>query len=432
MIEVTMDQQLQSALQAEEERQRSGLELIPSENYVSRAVLDALGTVFTNKYSEGYPGRRYYGGQEHTDTIETLAIERAKALFGADHANVQPYSGAPANLAAYLSWCEPGDTILAMDLSHGGHLTHGHPLTAASRIFNFVRYGMADVSTGRIDYDQVRELARKHRPKILLVGHSAYPRQLDYDQFASIAVEVGAVAMADMAHLAGLIAGGVMANPLDHGFQIMTSTTHKTLRGPRGGLILSRGTVSSPLKAPEHTMEHLPTLVDRAVFPGLQGGPHMSVVLAKAVAFAEAATPEFRQYAAEVLSNAQALSSGLVDRGLVLVTGGTDNHLMVIDTVASLGISGGEAEAALDAVGLTANKNVIPDDTRPAYDPSGLRLGTPALTTRGMGPAHMDTLAGWIQSALAGRGDSARVTALRAEVQELASSLPLPSDIPAS
>ncbi len=424
-----MDQSLQSALAAEEDRQRGGLELIPSENYVSRAVLDALGTVLTNKYAEGYPGRRYYGGQVNTDIIENIAIDRAKALFGADHANVQPYSGAPANLAAYFAWCEPGDTILAMDLSHGGHLTHGHPLTAGARIFNFVRYGMADQETGRIDYDQVRELALKHRPKIILAGHSSYPRELDYAKLSAIAAEVGAVAMADIAHLAGLIAGGVLANPFDHGFQLMTSTTHKTLRGPRGGLILTKGTVTSPLKAPEHTMEHLPTLVDRAVFPGLQGGPHMNVILAKAIAFAEAAQPEFKTYAQRTLDNASALASALTDRGFRLVTGGTNNHLMVIDMQDSRGISGGVAEQVLDSVGLTANKNVIPNDTHPAYDPSGLRLGTPALTTRGLLPEHMTLLADWIEFAIAMRADSGKLQAMHGEVTEFMLGFPLPSDV---
>ncbi len=412
----------------ESERQRRGLELIPSENYVSAEVLAALGTVFTNKYSEGYPGRRYYGGQEVTDQVEQWAIDGAKALFGADHANVQPYSGAPANLAAYFAWCEPGDTILAMDLSHGGHLTHGHPLTAAARVFNFVRYGMSNLATGEIDFDEVRRLAVKHQPKILLVGHSSYPRELDYAKFAAIAAEVGAVAMADIAHLAGLIAGKALANPFDHGFQMMSSTTHKTLRGPRGGLILTKGIVSSPLKSPEHTTENLPTLVDRAVFPGLQGGPHMNVVLAKAVAFEEAGRPEFADYASRVIANARALAGELTQRGFKLVTGGTDNHLMVIDMEASLGISGGEAEKVLDRVGLTANKNVTPDDSRPPFDPSGLRLGTPALTTRGLAESDMAALADWIDRALRGREDNAELAKIHAEVTEFALKFPLPSD----
>lgn len=415
-------------IDAESTRQREGLELIPSENYVSADILAALGTVFTNKYSEGYPGRRYYGGQQVTDVVEQLAVDRAKALFGADHANVQPYSGAPANLAAYFAWCEPGDTILAMDLSHGGHLTHGHPLTAAARVFNFVRYGMSDVATGEIDFDEVRTLAIKHQPKILLVGHSSYPRALDYAKFAAIADEVGAVAMADIAHLAGLIAGKAMANPFDHGFQIMTSTTHKTLRGPRGGLILTKGTVSSPLKSPAHTIDNLPTLVDRAVFPGLQGGPHMNVVLAKAVAFGEAAQPEFADYARQVLDNANALASQLTARGFKLVTGGTDNHLMVIDMEASMGISGGEAEKALDRVGLNANKNVIPNDARPAFDPSGLRLGTPAITSRGLRTEHMSLLAEWIAEAIKLRNNEAQLSEIGAKVREFSLQFVLPSD----
>ena len=262
----------------EQQRQLEGLELIPSENYVSQDVLTALGSVFTNKYSEGYPGRRYYGGQEFTDKIEQLAIDRAKKLFHADHANVQPHSGAPANEAVYSAWCEPGDTILAMDLSHGGHLTHGSPVTRSARLYNFIRYKMKDSSTGEIDYDELRQLALEHKPKIILAGFSAYPRELDYDKFAEIGREVGALLMADMSHIAGLIAGGVAKNPLDHGFHVMTTTTHKTLRGPRGGLILSMGVVGNPLKKPEKTIENIPTLIDRAVFPGMQGGPHMHVI----------------------------------------------------------------------------------------------------------------------------------------------------------
>lgn len=281
---------------AEEERQREGLELIPSENYVSRDVLQAMGSIFTNKYSEGYPGKRYYGGQEYTDQLEELAIERAKRLFGADHANVQPHSGAPANEAVYHAWLDAGDTVLAMDLSHGGHLTHGHPVTVLARQYNFIRYKMKNIETGEIDYDELRKLARKHKPKIILAGFSAYPRELDYGKFAEIGNEVGALLMADMAHIAGLIAGGVAKNPFDFGFHVITTTTHKTLRGPRGGLILSRGIVSNPLKKVEKTLENIPTLIDRTVFPGVQGGPHMHIIAAKAVAFGEALRPEFRTY----------------------------------------------------------------------------------------------------------------------------------------
>ena len=279
------DTAIQKLIKAEEKRQREGLELIPSENYVSRDVLTALGSVFTNKYSEGYPGKRYYGGQVNTDQLESLAIDRAKQIFGSDHANVQPHSGAPANIAVYQAWLEPGDTVMAMKLDHGGHLTHGHPVTSSAKLYNFVRYGIKDLETGEIDYEAMMQTARKEKPKIILAGFSGYPRNLDYAKFAEIGNEVGAVLMADMAHIAGLIAGKVLPNPLDFGFQIMTTTTHKTLRGPRGGMILSNGVVSNPLKAPEKTVANLPTLIDREVFPGFQGGPHMHTIAAKAVAF---------------------------------------------------------------------------------------------------------------------------------------------------
>lgn len=423
-----MEWKPEDLIQLEERRQRDGLELIPSENYVSRPVLDALGTVYTNKYSEGYPGARYYGGQEHTDKVEQLAIDRAKALFGADHANVQPYSGAPANLAVYLAWCDPGDTILAMDLSHGGHLTHGAPVTAAAKLFNFVRYGMKDTATGEIDYDEVLKLAKQHRPKILLGGFSAYPRELDWQALGRIAAEVDAVAMADIAHIAGLIAGGVAANPFSHGFQVMTSTTHKTLRGPRGGLILTKGKVSSPLKPPAKTVENLPTLIDRMVFPGLQGGPHMNVILAKAVAFGEARQPDFVDYARQTVTNAKALAMSLKAAGVSLITGGTDNHLLLVDAVTSWKITGGEAEKTLDLIGLTVNKNVIPDDQRSAFDPSGIRLGTPAVTTRGMKEADMALIAGWITKAIDRRHKPTELELLRAEVTDHARQFPLPSD----
>jgi glycine hydroxymethyltransferase len=395
--------QLDQLITAEEGRQARGLELIPSENYASPKVRRALGTVYTNKYAEGYPGRRYYGGQEYTDQAESWAIDGAKKLFGADHANVQPHAGAPANLAAYFAWCDPGDTILAMDLTQGGHLTHGAPVTIAAKLFNFVRYGMKDVETGEIDYEALRRLAQQHRPKIILAGFTSYPRELDYAKFTEIADEVGAVAMADIAHIAGLIAAGELANPFDYGFKVLTSTTHKTLRGPRGGLILSRGQVSSPLKAVERTIENLPTLIDRAVFPGLQGGPHMNVILAKAVAFEEAQQPEFRTYAKAVLANAKKLAAELVSRDIKLVTGGTDNHLIVIDTIESWGIGGKEVQELLDQIGLITNKNVTPNDPRPASDPTGIRIGTPAITTRGMGEAEMIQIASWIGRAVKAR-----------------------------
>lgn len=368
---------------AEVQRQQDVVELIPSENYVSGDVLAALGSVFTNKYSEGYPGRRYYGGQENTDKIEQLAIDRAKKLFAADHANVQPHSGAQANEAVHYAWLEPGDTVLAMDLSHGGHLTHGAPVTRSAHLYNFVRYGMKDTATGEIDYDHLRELARTHKPKLIVAGFSAYPRELDYAKFAEIGKEVGALLMADMAHIAGLIVGGVARNPFDDGFHVITTTTHKTLRGPRGGLILSKGVVSNPLKKPEKTIENIPTLIDRAVFPGTQGGPHMHSIAAKAVAFGEALTPEFGDYAAQIVRNAVALADELQKGGLKLISGGTSNHLVLADVHGSFGIDGKEAQERLEAEGVIVNANSVPNDTLPPYRPSGIRLGTPAMTTKG-------------------------------------------------
>lgn len=419
------DKDIEQLITAEIKRQESGLELIPSENYVSADVLKALGSVFTNKYSEGYPGRRYYGGQDNTDQVETLAIERAKQLFGADHANVQPHSGAQANEAVYYAWCQPGDTILAMDLAHGGHLTHGAPVTRSAREYNFVRYGIKNVETGEIDYDEIRQLALEHKPKIILAGFSAYPRELDYARFAEIGREVGAMLMADMSHIAGLIVGGVAKNPFDYGFHVITTTTHKTLRGPRGGLILSRGTVSNPLKKPEKTLENLPTLIDRAVFPGTQGGPHMHTIAAKAVAFGEALHPEFKTYAKQIVKNADVLADELKQGGLKLVTGGTSNHLVLADVYGSFGINGKEAQERLEACGITANANTIPNDTLPPFRPSGLRLGTPAITTRGMTEADVRQIAKWIIAAI--KTDDPKVhIELRQKTERLAKSFPLP------
>lgn len=415
-------------IQAEEKRQREGLELIPSENYVSNDVLTAMGSVFTNKYSEGYPGRRYYGGQENTDQIEQLAIDRAKQLFNCDHANVQPHSGAPANEAVYSAWLEPGDTVLAMDLSHGGHLTHGAPVTRSAKLYNFIRYKMKNIETGEIDYDELRELARKHKPKIILAGFSAYPRELDYAKFAEIGNEVGALLMADMAHIAGLIAGKVSKNPFDYGFHVVTTTTHKTLRGPRGGLILSRGTVSSPLKAPEKTLENIPTLIDRAVFPGMQGGPHMHSIAAKAVAFGEALQPEFQVYAQQIVKNAKTLSKEILDKGFRLITGGTDNHLLLADVHSAFGVDGKIAEEALDAIGLTLNKNAIADDPLPPFRPSGIRFGTPAITTRGLTEEHMPQLADWMHAAIVNHDNPQILTDMRKQVTTFALQFPLPSD----
>lgn len=416
------DEIISRLLDGELMRQRDGLELIPSENYVSRDVLTALGSVFTNKYSEGYPGKRYYGGQEFADQIEQLAIDRAKQLFGADHANVQPHSGAPANEAVYTAWLQPGDTVLAMDLGHGGHLTHGAPVTRSAHLYNFVRYKMKDIETGEIDYDELRELAQKHQPKIILAGFSAYPRELDYAKFAEIAKDIpGCLLMADMAHIAGLIVAGVARNPFEYGFHVITTTTHKTLRGPRGGLILSRGTVSNPLKKPEKTIDNIPTLIDRAIFPGMQGGPHMHVIAAKAVAFYEALQPEFMAYAQQVVKNASVLADEMKSRGFELVTGGTSNHLILADVNKSFGIDGAEAETALDAIGLTLNKNAVPDDTLPPFRPSGIRLGTPAITTRGLREEHMSQIAEWMKQAIDARDDATALTSLRIEVTQFAS-----------
>ena len=417
------DKQIEELIKAEKKRQTDGLELIPSENYVSSDVLQALGSVFTNKYSEGYPGRRYYGGQENTDQVEQLAIDRAKKLFKADHANVQPHSGAQANEAVYYAWCEPGDTILAMDLAHGGHLTHGAPVTRSAREYNFIRYGIKNIDTGEIDYEEIRQLALKHKPKIILAGFSAYPRELDYEKFAEIGNEVGAMLMADMSHIAGLIVSGVAKNPFDYGFHVITTTTHKTLRGPRGGLILSRGIVGNPLKKPEKTLENLPTLIDRAVFPGTQGGPHMHTIAAKAVAFGEALQPEFKDYAEQIVKNAKKLAEELQNRGFKLITGGTSNHLILADTHSSFGIDGKEAEIAMDKIGLTLNANAIPDDPLPRFRPSGIRLGTPAVTTRGAKEDDMEKIAEWMRLSIDNRDNDDKLAELRKEVVEFCHTL---------
>ena len=419
------DTQVADLIAAEIKRQQLGIEMIPSENYVSSDVLKALGSVFTNKYSEGYPGRRYYGGQDNTDQIEQLAIDRAKKLFGADHANVQPHSGAQANEAVYYAWCEPGDTILAMDLAHGGHLTHGAPVTRSAREYTFIRYGIKDVETGEIDYEEIRRLALEHQPKIILAGFSAYPRELDYAKFAEIGREVGAMLMADMAHIAGLIVGGQANNPFDYGFHVITTTTHKTLRGPRGGLILSKGVVGNPLKRPEKTLKNLPTLIDRAVFPGTQGGPHMHTIAAKAVAFGEALRPEFTEYAQQIVKNAAVLADELKRGDLKLVTGGTSNHLVLADIYGSFNIDGKTAQERLEASGITANANAIPNDTLPPFRPSGLRLGTPALTTRGMMEAEIKQIAEWIITAI-NTENPAEYAKIKQQTTSLAARFPLP------
>ncbi|HEY8539783.1 MAG TPA: serine hydroxymethyltransferase [Steroidobacteraceae bacterium] len=405
------DPDVYAAILGEEARERDGIELIPSENYAFPEVYATNGSVFANKYAEGYPGRRYYGGQEFTDRIETLALERAKALFRAEHVNVQPLSGSPMNQAVYMACLNPGDTVLAMDLSHGGHLTHGAPVSCMGRIFNFVRYKTSPPD-GHIDFDAVLTIARETRPKLVLCGHSSYPRELDYARFRAIADDVGALAMADVSHVGGLIAAGVLANPLDAGFDVMTTTTHKSLRGPRGGMILCKSSLA--------------TKIDQAVFPGMQGGPHMNAVAGIAVTMKLAAQPEFKRYAEQVLKNARRLAAELKSLGCELVTGGTENHLLVIDTIRSFNIDGRVAETALDAAGLTVNKQVIPDDPRPPLRPSGIRLGTPAVTTRGMKEAEMKQIANWMVRALRAPQDAAQLAAIKQEVTELCRRFPIP------
>jgi glycine hydroxymethyltransferase len=421
------DQEVWNLIEQEKMRQKEGMELIPSENYVSEAVLEAMGSIFTNKYSEGFPGRRYYGGQQNTDILESLTIKRATELFKCDHANVQALSGAPANMAAYFAWCEPGDTIMGMELTHGGHLTHGKPETHVAKLFNFVRYKIKDLETGEIDYDQLRELALETKPKIILAGHSSFPRNYDYSKFKAIADEVGAIAMADIAHLAGLVAGGVLDNPFDFGFQLVTTTTHKTLRGPRGGMILTRGDKDgNPLKPVEKTLENLPVLVDRSVFPGMQGGPHMATIAGLSVALGEASKPEFKIYAKQILDNAQVLANELMNLGCKLITNGTSNHMMLIDTVKSFNINGRDLEIALDKAGITLNKNVIPDDPLPPYKPSGVRLGTPAITTRGMKEEEMKLIAKWIVEVGKSVNDDSKLEKIKNEVSEMCLKFPVP------
>ncbi len=408
------DPEIFATLLGEEAREARGIELIPSENYVSRAVLEANGSVFTNKYSEGYPGKRYYGGQEFTDMMESITIERAKKLFNARYANVQPLGGAAANVAMYFALMEPGGTVLGMDLSHGGHLTHGHPTTAINKVFNFVRYKMKDVDTGEIDYEALRQVALEHKPKIILAGFSAYSRELDYAKFVEIAKEVGAYTVADMAHIAGLIAGGVAKNPFDYGFDVITTTTHKTLRGPRGGMILVRED------------EDIAKRINKAVFPGMQGGPHMHIIAAKGVAFGEALTPAFKEYAAQILKNAKAMEAVFKAHNIRLLCGGTDNHLLLADVFGSLGVSGVEAEVTLDKVGITLNKNMIADDTRSAMDPSGIRFGTPAMTTRGMKEGEAAKLAEIMITTMQAKDDTDKLNQLQNEVQVLCEAFPVP------
>ena len=403
-----IDPEIANAIRHETERQASGLELIASENFVSSAVLEAVGSVMTNKYAEGYPGKRYYGGCEFVDVAESLAIDRAKALFGAEHANVQPHSGAQANMAAYFTLIKPGDTVLGMSLAHGGHLTHGHPLNFSGQLYTIVPYGVRQ-DDERIDYDELARLADEHKPKLIMVGASAYPRVIDFARIRQSATRVGAAMVVDMAHIAGLVAGGEHPNPVPHA-DIVTTTTHKTLRGPRGGLVLCREPYGKAL--------------DRAVFPGMQGGPLMHAIAAKAVCFKEAMEPAFAGYQKQIVANAKRLASAMAAQGFRIVSGGTDTHLMLVD-VFSKGLTGKVAEAALGKAHITVNKNAIPFDTNPPMVASGIRLGTPAVTTRGMGEAEMDRIAEFIGRALASPEDERALAMVKAEVEQLCRMFPL-------
>ncbi|MCX6822605.1 MAG: serine hydroxymethyltransferase [candidate division SR1 bacterium] len=419
----TIDPEIYASILAEQKRQSEGMELIASENYQSPAVLEAQSSVFANKYSEGFPGRRYYGGQDNTDVIEQLAIDRAKEIFHADHANVQALSGAAANLCIYSALLNPGDCILGMDLTHGGHLTHGAPVTFFSKIFNFQRYKTK--ADGTIDFDQVRTLAHEFKPKMILAGFSAYPRELDYEKFVAIANEVGAIAFADVSHIGGFIAAGLLKNPLDYGFHIMMTTTHKSLRGPRGALILSKGIVSNPLKKPEDTIENIPTRIDRAVFPGMQGGPHMNTIAAIAVALHEAQTPAFKAYAEQSLKNAQVLAKELLTLNYKLVTGGTENHMVIID-FSGTELDGSVAEKTLDKIGISTSKSTIPDDPNPPFRPSGLRIGLPAMTTRGVKEAEVKHIVQFMDQAFKNKDNEETLAELRNKVREFSLSFPVP------
>jgi len=402
------DPEIASQIQQEVLRQHEGLEMIASENFVSRAVLEAAGTVFTNKYAEGYPGKRYYGGCEFADVVENLARDRAKQIFGAEHANVQPHSGSQANAAAYMTLINPGDTVLGLDLAHGGHLTHGHKLNFSGKLYRIVGYGVRK-DTETIDYDELEATAEREKPKVIVGGGSAYPRTFDFARLRAIADKVGAYLMIDMAHFAGLVAGGAHPSPVPHA-HIVTTTTHKTLRGPRAGLVLCKQEFAAGL--------------DRSVFPGQQGGPLMHIVAAKAVAFKEALQPEFKAYAQQTIANAKVLAEALAGEGYRIISGGTDTHLMLVD-VFQKGILGSEAEAALGKAGITVNKNAIPFDSNPPMKPSGVRIGTPALTTRGMKEPEMRTIAKWITAALEHRADDEKLGKIHGEVRELAEKFPL-------
>ncbi|HTW47171.1 MAG TPA: serine hydroxymethyltransferase [Acidobacteriaceae bacterium] len=402
------DPEVSAAIDAEVRRQHEGLEMIASENFVSRAVLEAAGCVFTNKYAEGYPGRRYYGGCEFADEVENLARDRAKQIFGAEHANVQPHSGSQANASAYMAVLQPGDTILGLDLAHGGHLTHGHKLNFSGKLYTVVSYGVRK-DTETIDYDELEKIALAEKPKVIIGGGSAYPRFFDFARMREIADKAGAILIVDMAHFAGLVAGGIHPSPVPHA-QIVTTTTHKTLRGPRAGMVLCR--------------QEFAAAVDKAVFPGQQGGPLVHIIAAKAVAFREALQPDFRDYAAQIVANAKVLAETLADGGFRVISGGTDTHLMLVDVFAK-GMVGSEAESALHEAGITVNKNAIPFDTNPPLKPSGVRIGTPALTTRGMKEGEMRIIGRWIVEALERRSDSSALARIRGQVLELADQFPL-------
>lgn len=402
------DKKVFDLVQSEMKRQQEGMELIASENYVSQAVLEALGTVFTNKYSEGYPGKRYYGGQNFTDPLETLAIERAKKIFGAEHVNVQPHSGAPANMIAYNAILKPGDTVLGMDLSHGGHLTHGHPMTLAAQIYNFVTYETN--AKGEIDYQELEKMAIKHKPKLVLAGFSAYTRKVDYKKFTAIAKKVGAVSMFDVAHIAGLIAGKAIENPVPY-FDIVTTTTHKTLRGPRGGMIMCKAQFAKA--------------IDKSAFPGFQGGPHMNNIAAKAVAFGEALKPAFKTYAKQVVKNAKVMEKELIKRGYKIMFGGTDYHMVLVDVATSRGVTGKEAEHALDEAGITVNKNMIPDDPRSPMDPSGIRIGMQAVTSRGMKEKEVRQIIAWMDEIISNHADHKKLAAIKKEVTKFCKKYPI-------
>ena len=415
------DSEIYQLIQKEVARQNDGLEMIPSENHTSQGVLEALGSRLTDKYSEGYPGMRYYGGCENVDAVENLARDRAKELFGASHANVQPHSGCPANLAVYYALLDPGDTLMGLSLTHGGHMTHGLKLNFSSTFYKSVQYGCRP--DGYIDLDQMRALTHYPKPKLIMTGGSAYPRVYEWAKYREIADEVGAWLVADMAHVAGLVAGGVYPNPVGIA-DVVTTTTHKTLRGPRGAIILCNGNPSNPLKKAERTKENIPTLIDRAIIPGLQGGPHNHQTAGIAVALKEALQPEFKTYAKQILANAQVLAEELLRRGFELVTGGTDSHLLLIN-LTNKSVSGKEGEKALGLAGITVNKNTIPFDPRSPFDPSGIRLGTPALTTRGMKEGEMRTIAGWIDEAIVNFKDEEKLKKIREEVKEMTKRFPL-------